>query len=128
MINYELKNQNPKNKKTTDCVIRALTEATGKSYYDIYDDLYKLSIKTGYFINEKRLYEKLIESYGFVKVKQPIKWNDKKYLIGELDELIRRADIIIVSCAHHLACVKNHTLYDLWDCRRKSVGNYFIKK
>lgn len=38
MVKFELKNVNPKNKKTTDCVVRALTVATGKSAYIEDDD------------------------------------------------------------------------------------------
>jgi hypothetical protein len=128
MVKFELKNVNPKNKKTTDCVIRALTVATGKTYYEVFEELYKLSIKTGWFMNEKRLEEKFLEQNGFIKIKQPKKLDGSKYLIGEIDKLIKITDTVIISCAHHLTVVKNNILYDLWDCRYKTIGNYYIKK
>ena len=127
MIKYENLNVNPKNKKTTDCVIRALTTATGKSYYEVYEELYRLSIKTGWFMNEARLENKFLEQNGFVKMKQPRKSNNTKYLIGELDKLVDKNDIVIASCNHHLTVVKNHTLYDLWDCRYKFINTYYVK-
>lgn len=127
MIKYENLNVNPKNKKTTDCVIRALTVATGKSYYDVYEELYRLSIKTGWFMNETRLENKFLEQNGFVKMKQPRKSNNTKYLIGELDKLVDKNDIVIASCNKHLTVVKNYTLYDLWDCRGKTINSYYVK-
>lgn len=129
MISYELLNLNPKNKKTTDCVVRALTLATGKTYKEVYLELVELSLKTGYFINEKRLEDKFLEQNGFIKIKQPRKYNGLKYKIGEIDELVDCLNnVVIVRCAHHLTAVKDYTLYDLWDCRHKTINNYYIKQ
>lgn len=47
MIKVINKNLNPKGKRTCDCSIQALSNATGYDYYKVYDDLYKMSIKTG---------------------------------------------------------------------------------
>ena len=126
MIKYTTENVNPKNKKTTDCVVRALTKATGRLYKDVYMELVALSLKTGYFINEKRLEDKFLEANGFVKMKQPRKSDNTKYEIGEIDKLIKRGTVII-RCAHHLTCVKDNVLYDTWDCRHKCISNYYIK-
>lgn len=122
-INY---NANPKGKKTTDCVVRALTKATGKDYKEVYLELVDLSLQTGYFINEKRLEDKFLENNGFVKMKQPKKWDNTKYLAGEIDKLA--SGTIIIRVAHHLTCVKDNVLYDIWDCRKKCISNYYIKK
>ena len=130
MIKFELKNVNPKGRKTTDCVVRALTLATGKKYEEVFMELVDLSLKTGYFMNEKRLEEKFLENNGFVKVKQPRKWDNTKYQIGEVDKLIKSGNDtpVIIRCAHHLTCVIGDTLYDLWDCRRKCISNYYVKR
>ena len=127
MIKFEFKNENPKNKKTTDCVVRALTTATNKSYYEVLNELYQLTIKTGYFMNEKRLEDKFLENNNFVKMKQPKKVNGTKYQIGEIDKLIEKDDIVIIRCAKHLTVVKGWVLYDIWDCRAKTINNYYIK-
>ena len=126
MIKYITENVNPKNKITTDCVVRALTKATGRPYKDVFMELVALSLKTGYFINEKRLEDKFLEANGFVKMKQPRKSDNTKYEIGEIDKLIKRG-MVIVRCAHHLTCVKDNVLYDTWDCRHKCISNYYIK-
>lgn len=127
MIRYVNKNINPKNKKTCDCVIRAIALASDKSYEEVYRELVEISLRTGYFITEKRTYDKYLEKIGFVKMKQPRKGDGTKYIVKEIDELISSSQTVIVSVAHHLTCVKEHICYDLWDCRHKSVGNYYIK-
>lgn len=38
-------NNNPKQNKTNDCVIRAISFATNKSWEDVYNDLTKLGCK-----------------------------------------------------------------------------------
>ena len=126
MIIFELENVNPKNRKTGDCVIRAITKASGLEYKQVYEMLFNLSLKSGFILNDKKVYEKLLNDLGFVKMKQPRKADNTKYTIGEIDRLIG-SGIAVVSCAHHLTCVKDYVCYDLWDCRYKSIGNYYIK-
>lgn len=128
MLKFELRNVNPKNKKTSDCVIRAIVLASGKDYNVVLEDLYKVMKKTGYMMNEKRCYEKLLDSYGFIKIKQPKRNDNTKYLVNELDELIDSNQYdIVVSMANHLTCIKNNTIIDTWDCGRKTVSNYFVR-
>ena len=127
MLEYKEINLNPKGKKTADCVIRAISGATGIDYYKVYEDLYQISVKTGYMLNEKRCEEKLLEKYNFKKYKQPRKCDGSKYQINELDKLIDcKKEKVVVSCAHHLTCIKNNKIEDIWDCGSKSVGNYYI--
>lgn len=128
MINYVYKNVNPKNKKTADCVIRAISEASGLDYYDVYERLYNISLKTGWILNEKRVEDKLLAELGFIKYKQPKKPNNTKYTIRELNCLIKETDVVVVRIAGHLTCVKNNTCYDTWDCTRKTISNYYIKE
>ena len=127
MITYKELNLNPKNKRTCDCVIRAITLATGKPYVEVYTDLFNLSLKTGYMINDKKTYIKYMEKLGFVKMKQPRHSDNTKYLIKDLDKVIGNKTAI-VSCAHHLTTIKGGECVDIWDCRYKTAGNYFIKE
>lgn len=127
MVKFENYNANPKGRKTSDCVIRAITCATTKTYNQVLNELVEISIKTGYHIADKKCYEKYLEMLGFVKMKQPRKSNNTKYLIGEVDKVVGKG-IALISCAHHLTVVNNCVIYDLWDCRNKSIGNYWVKK
>lgn len=128
MIDFFEFNNNPKGKKTVDCVVRALTQVSGKPYLEVYKELFDISCKKGYMLNDKRCYEKFLEQNGFVKYKQPKRPNGTKYLIEDLDDLCGEEDIVVVSCAHHLTCIYDLTVYDLWDCRKCCVGNYYIKE
>ena len=118
-------NANPKKKKTGDCVIRALATFTGKDYEEVYRALFEISLKTGYILNDKRVYEKYAEQIGLVKHKQPRKLDGTKYLVGELPQ-IAYGQRAIVSLANHLTCIdENGRVIDIWDCRRKTIGNYW---
>ena len=128
MIEFCKVNINHKNKRTGDCVVRALAGASGKDYQVVAKELFELWMKTGYVFNDKHTYEKWLEQNGFVKMKQPKKWNNTKYLVSEIDELISSEDVVVISVANHLTYVEDDTVFDLWDCRRKSIGNYYIKK
>ena len=127
MVEFYKQNINPKNKRTGDCVIRALAGASGKPYKQVSEELFELWMKTGYCFNDKHTYEKWLENNGFVKMKQPRKWDNTKYLVREIDELIGSEDVVVISVANHLTYVEDDTVFDLWDCRNKTIGNYYIK-
>jgi hypothetical protein len=128
MIDYVKVNKNFKNKKTGDCVVRALSTASGKDYKQVAKELFEIYMKYGYIINDKHCYERWLDENGFIKRPQPRKWDNTKYLIGEIEELIDEDCKVIVSCANHLTCVVDLTLLDIWDCRKKCIGNYYVKK
>lgn len=126
MIAYKNENVNLKNKKTSDCVVRALSKASGKDYKQVAQELFDLYMKYGYMINDKHTYERWLEMNGFIKYKQPRKRDNTKYLVGEIDRLIRLGENAVISCANHLTCVAGDSLCDLWDCRKKTIGNYYV--
>ena len=124
---YREYNANPKNKKTADCVIRALTMATGLPYYTVYKELFDISVETGYILNEKRVEDKFMERHGFVKYKQPRKNDNTKYTINEI-RLLSNAPVIVIRCAGHLTVVKDGVLIDTWNCGCKTINNYYVKR
>lgn len=126
MEQFKKYNANPKNKKASDCVIRALTVGLGKEYFDIVDDLVKVYKKTGYIINEPKCYTKYLEQLGYEKQKQPRKFDNTKYTVKDfINKLAKPNTTYILNLAHHLAVVKNSCLIDTWDCSGKTVGNYW---
>ena len=128
MIRWCFSNKNPKAKKTGDCVIRALSEASGIPYETVYQDLYISSVFGGRFINDSLNYEPWLAEHGFVKFKQPRYTDRTKCLIRDLDHFICTRDAaIVVSCANHLTAVVGGWLFDTWDCSGKTVGNYWVK-
>lgn len=128
MVELKKFNANPRNRKTTDCVIRAISVASGNEYKKVVDDLVDVWKDTGYHIGEKRTYEKVLESYGFVKRPMPWKPNGTKYRVGEVDEVLEQGSVAVVAMAHHLVAYVEGELVDTWDCRHKSILNMYVKE
>lgn len=126
--------------QTGDCVCRAICNATGKDYKDIYDLINQTSKKektgkrkkgtsnarTGcYKYTEKEVIENIL---GW-------KWHPTMHIgVGCLthltdDELPKGT--LIVRLSKHLTCVKDGVLYDTYDCSRggtRCVYGYWIKE
>ncbi|MDE6142236.1 MAG: hypothetical protein K2G03_06495 [Bacilli bacterium] len=127
MSKFIYENVNPKNRKTDDCVVRAITKATGLSYQEIYAGLCSIGQKNCRMPNSKQTYEKLLEQLGYIKYPMPRHADNTRFKVYELVD--QESDkTIIISMANHLTCAINGSIFDLWDCRAKSVGNYWIKK
>lgn len=121
-------NHNYKNKKTNDCVIRAIGFASGKSWTSTYMSLAQLGAEKGYMINDPKNWKRYLEILGYKKQNMPRRKDNTRYTLEEFcDELAKDNEIYIVKVAGHLTVVKDKNLYDTWNCSRKSVGNYWIK-
>lgn len=119
-------NNNPKNKKTGDCVIRAIATATNSSWEYVYSKLAELGIKQGLMINDSKNWQKYLESLGYIKQKMPRRPDGTRYTLEEFaTELAEENKIYIVKLAGHLTVIKNKNLIDTWNCSYKSVGNYW---
>lgn len=126
MLNYKEENLNFKNKVTTDCVVRAIAKAEEKDYKEVAQELFNIYMKTGYAMNDRKCYEKYLEQLGWKKMKQPRKSDNTKYLVGEAN-LVSKNNVMILRCAHHLTCKRFVSIVDIWDCRYKTIGNYWVK-
>jgi len=125
MVGFMKHNANPKGKRTGDCVIRAITVATGIPYSQVVTELTKIHLETGHDSHSKQAYEKYLISLGWIKHKQPVKLDGSKYKVGEINLLIRPYERAIISMANHLSVKLGTNVYDTWDCRKKTIGNYF---
>ena len=120
-------NINPKNKKTGDCVIRAIAFATNKEWEKIYLELAEQGIRKGLMLNDPRNWKKYLDNLGYKVQKMPRKINNKRYSLEEFCDKIAEEDkTYIVKIASHLTAVKDKNLYDTWNCSRKYVGNYWV--
>ena len=134
-------NNNPKNKKTTDCVIRALTMATGLTHETVINELVDIYMTKGYFINDKKCYERWLEMRKYIKHKQPRRRDDNtKYTGADFCEYLNNSDITGTVIAHigghHITTFvnvgtdknKDYKIHDIWDCTNKCVGNYWTEE
>lgn len=128
-------NQNPKNKSTGDCVIRALSTATGIPYNDVLLGLVTIQIKTGYMVNCRECYGKWLKELGWVQHKQPKKDDGRKYTGREFcqalwhQELDIEGDHRIIAHigTHHVVAIMNWQVWDIWNSSGGCIGVYWTK-
>jgi len=131
MLKYNEFNLNPKGHKTGDCCVRAIAGATGISYEEVIDRCAYWAKKKCYGITDKQIVELVLKDLGWVKMKQPRKIDGTKYTVGEMDQILTPKQIqygVLVTIANHHTCIVDGYVQDIWDCRYKSVGNYYIHK
>lgn len=138
-------NENPNGNIEGDCVVRAVSTLLDKPWDDVYDDLCELGKKYKMMPNSKKVYTKYIESHGFVKHKQPRKYDNTKYTGEEFcDHLsVNNGDgsfgkVLAHIGGHHVVCIEptNHgdgincryKVRDTWDSTDGCIGNYWAKE
>lgn len=131
MLKVNLVNVNPKGRKTGDCSTRALVGTLGISYNEALKLQMKWSLKTYYDPTSKQVMEKVLQEFGYVKMKQPRKADGKKYTVGEMDQLLTDKQMqegVLITVANHHTCITGGMIQDIWNCSYKSVGNYYVKE
>ncbi len=68
-------NNNPKQNKTNDCVIRSISLALNKSWEDVYRDLCNLGCKKALMPNDNKTWQAYLKQLGYTKEKMPKKLN-----------------------------------------------------
>lgn len=130
-----------KAKNVGDCVTRAICNATGKDYKEVYNRLKELaqeetdkqlkkhcggkrsSVRDGVFMETLKKYLKEI---GWVRMSTITKGSSQRMHLNE-NELPNGN--LIVQVSKHLTCVKDKVLYDTYDCTRgggRLVYGYWI--
>lgn len=130
MIRLDRYNENPKGRKTGDCVTRALTTVCEIPYVDALRLQFETASKRFFGICDKGTYEPILKQFGFIKMAQPRKADNTKYTVGELDDILTDRQMekgVFIRIAGHCTCIKNGVLVDTWDCRDYTVGNYYVK-
>lgn len=141
---FHFHNQNPKDRITTDCVIRAISLATEKPYNEVVMELAEMQCETGFEPREKSTYSKYLEKLGWVKHSQLKKPDSTKYRGDEFCGLLTRTrrmplnDAIIAHIGtHHIVCIKptlelkngrpQYKVHDIWDSTDGCVGVWWTK-
>lgn len=130
MLKYKEFNVNPKHRRTGDCSTRALVGVLGISYSEALQRQCEWAQKKCYGITDKQTMEYVLKDFGYVKMKQPRKEDGKKYTVGEMDKLLSKKQMaagVLVTVANHHTCIVGNAVQDIWDCRNKCVGNYYVK-
>ena len=124
---FKYYNANPKNKHTTDCVVRAICTALDQDYGQTVKELTELWLKTGYEMSEAKCFGKYLESKGFMKHKQPRKPDNTKYTGKEFVKIFD--DVCVANLGgNHTVCIKGGKVLDIWDSTEGCIGNYWAMK
>ena len=120
-------NANPKKKRTSDCVVRAICTALKESWEDTYKGLFEITLKKCYAIGYKNTYEAYLKQKGYEKHKMPRRLDNTRYTVKEFaNELAKPNKTYIITIANHMTILINNNLYDTWNCSNKSVCNYWV--
>lgn len=112
-------NANPKGRKTSDCVVRAISIAENRPWLDVFDELTEIARNDFTLLNSPDCYKKYLKKYPKVNVFF-FDGDDKKKRF-KVKDICRMKGTFIVSVANHLTCVKDGKIHDTWDCGHKSV-------
>ena len=130
MLTLCKQNVNPKGRVTSDCTTRAMSNVLGISYADTLRLQYEQAMKHCYGLCDGKTTDFVMKLFGYEKQKQPRKWNNTKYTVGELDQLLSKKQMsegVLVTVNHHETCIREGQVRDTWNCLNKYVGNYWIK-
>lgn len=117
---YKYYNVHPQGYELPDCVIRAITTATGHDYYDIVRMLYTNGVSLQCETLNVKCYEKLLNyDFGFQHFKVD------GYTVEELASIFCD-HIIIIRISGHLTVAVFGVIYDLWNCSDESATDFWI--
>ena len=85
--------------------------------------------KTGYALNDAKGENAYLAKLGWVKMKQPRKADGTKYTGKEFCEEIARMNETYIAHigGHHIVCIKNCKVWDIWNSTDGKIGNYWVK-
>ena len=111
-------NVNPYGADIDDCLIRAITLGTGKSYFDVLDDMIKIADEKGWEINELRTGMHYLYSLNWEMCELIQPQTVKQFSATTTDPRI-----VIVN--GHATFCKDGNVYDTWNCNRYKVKYVF---
>lgn len=130
-------NANPKNRKGSDCVVRAVCTALEQSWEDTVREMTEVGLKHGFLLNDDKTIDKYMEYKGWVKCRQPRKADNTKYTgkewcrrlqAMEIPTCQRMSKIVANLGGHHTVAIMDGKVYDIWDSTDGCIGNYWIKR
>lgn len=118
---YTYLNLHPDHKCVGDCVKRAFTLLTGKTYQEISNELNSLKKETHCKkFNNSRNWKTYVKRLGWKKISHPSE-KGKPRMNGERFCLSHSKGAYLLRMAHHLTAVVDGKLFDTFDCGQKCV-------
>lgn len=118
---------NPFNKINGDCVVRAVSVFLGITWGQCIREMTECGLKKGLIVNDPENIANYLAEKGIKKQKMPRRLDNTRYTASEFcKELAQEGKRYLLSLANHETVVVNKKVWDIWDCTKKSVGNYWI--
>ena len=136
---FHFHNANPKNRFTTDCVLRAISTALEMPYNQVVMEMAEMQCKTGYDRTENKLIDMYLQSKGWIRRTQPRKADNTKYtgeeFCREVSEgvtfngsLFNYNRIVANLGGHHIVAIVNGKVWDTWNSTGGCIGIYWVKR
>jgi len=119
-------NPNPLKKETGDCVVRALTKATGKEWDEVYKELFEIGFELKVMPNSDEAWKEYLLRNGFEYCKITVKKGSKRPTVDSFTRSNKKG-IFVLRVANHLVTAQDGYYYDTWDCGNKSLYGYYKK-
>lgn len=130
MLEFRKVNKNPKGKKTGDCTTRAIANVLNISWEQAIREQCEFAISTSCSFTSNEVIDGIMNKYGYRKMKQPRKIDNKKFKVVEMDTILTKqqmAEGVLINVANHTTCIKDDDIQDIWNCGYKTVCNYWVK-
>lgn len=116
---YQYENLNPLKRKVSDCVIRAIAKAEGKTWLEVFDNLVSIARKEFCIPNESRAYDIYLSNYQTIPVMYFNEYQKKmRYTVADI---CTWKGTYVVSGANHVTCVIDGVIHDTWDTSKRSA-------
>ena len=115
---YRFYNANAVNRYEDDCVIRAISCATGRSWDHVYDYLSDIAQYEGTLLDKRE----------FVRNYLDRTYTRLKGIKGTVGEVSGRYQdhTLLITMPGHIVCSKNGVIYDTFDCRDRQVEDVWL--
>ena len=126
---YTYVNVNPKNRICGDCVIRAISDSLNQSWETTVRELTELGIKHGLVLNDKKLYPLYLKLKGYVQYAEPRDVCNRKMTIKEfiIENQLYKCNIICNAGSHHVICIKDGKVHDIWNSSNETIHKFWRK-
>lgn len=135
-------NRNPKNRLTSDCVVRAISTAMDIDYDRVLFEMAYIASETGYGVTDTKCVDAYMKHYGWKKYRQPRHRDNTKFTGRQFCEWLSvncengAAGYILCNIGgNHMVAIKptNHDgincqykVHDIWDSTDGCIGNYWV--
>ena len=115
---YKHYNANAVNRYTDDCVIRAISCATNKSWDFVYDYLSDLAQHEGTLLDQRDFVRGYLDR-NFRRLR------NIDGTVGEISAMFPYSTLLI-SMPGHIVCSKSGIVYDTFDCRNRRAESAWL--